>query len=490
MMKNKLFVRTSSLLFLVLLFTSIHQVFGQNPRRTRRIVIEPRSARVQVNDQIQFTASIIERNGSETDTVFNWSVDATGFGTIAEDGVFTAVERGRGYVYASAGDLSARAHVAVIDTARGDPRKCEWSYLEIIPADTMVIIGETVQFSVVLVDSNGAAHETTAEWELRGKQVGTLTETGMFTAEEKGVGLIRAFSDKLNATTRILVAAAGDTAQRDTVRIRYRDQQGIMLGDSCRVQESTVFVINGLSFPLNVLNGGELVFPPGSLTEGIEIDISLAGAATVGDDSTVSFADQILNGISFNVYVNDSLISPYYFSEPVQLILPYKEVLMDSLGLNEQDLWIFFYNSAGEYNGDGITNIVIDTVMNKIYADIIHFTDLVIASSECGCTDIPEGMTDVPREYKLYPNYPNPFNPETSIIFTLGGKVQQPVNLTVYNILGQKIRTLVNDSRSPGQYSVTWEGRDDSGKLVPSGVYIYQLKAGKMTFCSRMILLN
>lgn len=490
MIKKMLPGSARSLLLLVLFLMSIQQVFGQGPRRKRHIVIEPHSARVQVNDQVQFSATIIERNGQETDTVFTWSVDATGFGEISDNGTFTAVERGKGYVYASAGELNSSAHVSVIDTVCGDPQRSEWSYLEITPADTLVTMGETVQFSAALVDSAGNSHDTTVTWSLRGNQVGTLTADGLFTATDKGAGLIRASLAKFSSTTHILVSITADTASRDTIRIRFRDRDGVMLGDSCRVNDSNIFVIHGLSFPLNVLNGGEIVFPPGSLTEDIEIDISLTEAAIIGADSTVSFADQILNGISFKVYVNGILISPYYFTEPVQLILPYKEVLWDSLGLTEEDLWIFFYNTAGEYNGDGITNIVVDTAMNKIYADIIHFSDLVITSSHCACTGISQDSPYVPRQHRLYANYPNPFNPKTRIAFYLGGSRTQLVTLTIYNMLGQHIRTLVNGIRSPGSYSVTWDGRDKAGRLLSSGIFIYQLKAGDVSICKRMLLIE
>ncbi|MBN2415303.1 T9SS type A sorting domain-containing protein [bacterium] len=488
----KRLLQSAAGLFLVALFLCImsSEALAQGYGRTRKLVIAPRSARVQAGETLQFTATIMERNQAQKDTVITWSVDATGFGEIGEDGLFTALDRGRGYVYAAAGDLSASAHVAVIDTNRGDAARSLWSHLEIIPADTLLILGETVQYAASLIDSAGVAHDTTVTWILRGGTVGTLSDDGFFTAEDRGVGLVMASLDRFTATTRVLVATVADTASRDTVRIRLRDKDGIMLGDSCRVQDSSVYVINGLPYPYNVLNGGELLFQPGSLGDNIQLDITLSDAATVEGDGTVSFADQILNGIRFDVYVDGVLVSPYYFDQPVQLILPFKETLIDSLGLSEEDLWIFFYDSEGDYDGDGITNVVIDTSFNKIYADVIHFSDLVIAASDRGSTHVTENGKTVPVSHTLLGNYPNPFNPATTIGFVVGGDAVQPVTLTVYNLLGQKVRTLVNGNRTPGSYSVTWDGRDDAGRLLSSGVFIYRFTAGEEVMSRRMLLLN
>ncbi|RMD46938.1 MAG: T9SS C-terminal target domain-containing protein, partial [Aquificota bacterium] len=64
------------------------------------------------------------------------------------------------------------------------------------------------------------------------------------------------------------------------------------------------------------------------------------------------------------------------------------------------------------------------------------------------------------------------------------------VSLTIYNSLGEKVRTLVNRQQSPGRYEVVWDGRDDSGQLVTSGVYLYKLEAGKFNQAKKMILVR
>ena len=82
--------------------------------------------------------------------------------------------------------------------------------------------------------------------------------------------------------------------------------------------------------------------------------------------------------------------------------------------------------------------------------------------------------TNVPKDYALFQNYPNPFNAVTTIRFSVPDISQ--VNLEVYNILGQRIKTLLeNTSMSKGIYNVDWDGRDESGKVSSSGIYFYRL---------------
>ena len=85
-------------------------------------------------------------------------------------------------------------------------------------------------------------------------------------------------------------------------------------------------------------------------------------------------------------------------------------------------------------------------------------------------------------------NYPNPFNPETIISFSIPN--ENHVELIVYNIKGQKIKTLVNEFKPAGKHSVIWNGTDDSVKPVSSGIYFYKLKAGDFQKVKKMILIK
>ena len=105
--------------------------------------------------------------------------------------------------------------------------------------------------------------------------------------------------------------------------------------------------------------------------------------------------------------------------------------------------------------------------------------------------DWEEESANRPREIYLGQNHPNPFNPVTSIQYLVHGR-QKPVHATlkIYNIRGQLVRTLMEEEKLPGAYSVTWDGRDEKGNEVSSGVYFYQLKAREQTETKKMVLLK
>lgn len=90
--------------------------------------------------------------------------------------------------------------------------------------------------------------------------------------------------------------------------------------------------------------------------------------------------------------------------------------------------------------------------------------------------------------FELDQNYPNPFNPETTISYRLPKSSE--AELTIYNMLGQKIKLLVRTKQAAGDYQVVWDGRSDSGKQVSSGVYIYQLKAGEFVRVKKLVFMR
>jgi parallel beta-helix repeat protein len=88
-----------------------------------------------------------------------------------------------------------------------------------------------------------------------------------------------------------------------------------------------------------------------------------------------------------------------------------------------------------------------------------------------------EESPPMPRMYQLRQNYPNPFNPRTTIVYHLPDVGYQPaeVEIVIYNLLGQKVRTLVKERKYPGEHRVTWDGKDDEGNDLSSSIYFYKL---------------
>ena len=102
--------------------------------------------------------------------------------------------------------------------------------------------------------------------------------------------------------------------------------------------------------------------------------------------------------------------------------------------------------------------------------------------------DVVDKNTNKQLYFELSPNYPNPFNPETTIRYTVPENCR--VNIDVFNLLGQKICNLVNEKKSAGNYSTIWDGRDNNGKHVTSGVYIYRIKANDFIDAKKMLLIR
>lgn len=94
----------------------------------------------------------------------------------------------------------------------------------------------------------------------------------------------------------------------------------------------------------------------------------------------------------------------------------------------------------------------------------------------------------VPTSYALNQNYPNPFNPSTEIAFALPQTGH--VTLTVYNILGQSVKTLVDEEMSAGPHQVTWDGTANGGSVAASGIYFYRIQANDFTATKKMTLLK
>ncbi len=97
-------------------------------------------------------------------------------------------------------------------------------------------------------------------------------------------------------------------------------------------------------------------------------------------------------------------------------------------------------------------------------------------------------QASAPQAFSLAQNAPNPFNGETVIRFALPQPSQ--VELTIYNLLGQPVAVLVQGPSAAGSFSVRWDGRDQAGQAVTSGVYLYQLRAGNYTEVRKLLLLQ
>ena len=98
------------------------------------------------------------------------------------------------------------------------------------------------------------------------------------------------------------------------------------------------------------------------------------------------------------------------------------------------------------------------------------------------------GGTPLPTSYLLNQNAPNPFNPSTRIKYILAGEQLEQTRLEIYNGVGQKVRTLVDELQGAGSYSIVWDSRDAQGHKVSAGVFFYRLESGQFFQTKKMVL--
>ena len=152
--------------------------------------------------------------------------------------------------------------------------------------------------------------------------------------------------------------------------------------------------------------------------------------------------------------------------------------------------WDLANDPVGSWIGNGVLNgtlrfdsIQLTYVPGAATSGTVYIDDLRLAVQVPVGIDEDETVSVLPEKYALYQNYPNPFNPSTTIAFDL--PESGAVKLTVYDVLGREVKTLLNGRRSAGRYEVRFDASD-----LASGVYLYRLEAGRHFLTRRMLLVK
>ncbi len=136
-----------------------------------------------------------------------------------------------------------------------------------------------------------------------------------------------------------------------------------------------------------------------------------------------------------------------------------------------------------------VFSFLLSSLWAKPPPDSDSLRTFIPASSVCVTVVVVSSKSEsLPKAFSLSQNYPNPFNPETVIKYTLPEDCH--VELILYNILGQKVKTLVNQHQSAGYKMVHWNGRDDEGNEIASGLYFYRIETPKYSETKKMVLLR
>jgi hypothetical protein len=159
--------------------------------------------------------------------------------------------------------------------------------------------------------------------------------------------------------------------------------------------------------------------------------------------------------------------------------------------------WLFLNPTSGVISPGDNTDISV-----KVYGDTVNAdTAYVVMSTNAPTTPVVnvevsrdvtvvglEDILGIPKTYAVSQNYPNPFNPNTTIRYQL--PMHSQVKLSVYNVLGQRVRTLLDNQVEAGYHVVEWDGMNDAGNQIASGVYIYRFEAGDYRRTLKMIMMK
>ncbi|MCG3157326.1 MAG: hypothetical protein DKINENOH_03958 [bacterium] len=127
---------------------------------------------------------------------------------------------------------------------------------------------------------------------------------------------------------------------------------------------------------------------------------------------------------------------------------------------------------------------------SQLHLTRVQINDVEMAGAVLSLTSNDE--SNLPKDFSLSQNHPNPFNPETRISYTIpaGTSGTMHVTLRIYDMQGHLVRTLVDDTKSPGQHTVVWDGRNAASTRVTSGLYFYTMTAGSFSATKKMLILK
>ena len=150
--------------------------------------------------------------------------------------------------------------------------------------------------------------------------------------------------------------------------------------------------------------------------------------------------------------------------------------------------WTQFYIDVTVPDDPNVKSLSVRPHVYSRFTGTVYYDNLTV--EKLNITDVDKGITlnGLPKTYELGNNYPNPFNPSTSIQYAL--PQDGNVRLAIYNALGQRVRVLVDQALPAGRHEVVWNGKDDHGKTLGSGIYFYRLEIGRIALSKKMLLMQ
>lgn len=464
----------------------------ENPEWRKPILkIIPDQAEIAVGDSLQFQAVYCDTNGLEHDTVIVWSAFPDSIGSVTSTGLFYGYSPGESIVTAVLDTLEAWAEVAVFNEDEDDEDTgFAYQHLVILPKDTLISVGDSLQFLVYQVSDSGtigALIDTVDQWNLLGMPLGVINEDGVFQAVSPGFAIVEAIVGEHTGTALVIVNdTIPDPSGINTITITRTNNspRGFSVIDT--IMEGGIWIVGGLPYPMNILNGAGVFFPAGCLKEDIRIHIDLPDFARVGQDSVTFGPKNVVSGVNFQVFVQDTLSEPYYFERNLIVGLVYKRGLLNHLGIDPLTLSLFYADAEDDsvlFDSDGISYPTLDLTSNRVLSCVAHFSSIVLKGESGAIVRNDFQNNNQPSGFRLNRNYPNPFNATTIISYQIPN--EEMVTITVYNMIGQLVETLVSEKQSVGYYKVHW-----NASRYSSGIYVFHIQAGSFSDFRKGVLLK
>jgi hypothetical protein len=253
---------------------------------------------------------------------------------------------------------------------------------------------------------------------------------------------------------------------------------------------------------INLIYGRPITPAPGQPAPGPQATVGLAyGDMSSGSADLLTVRSELpqqVAGVQMDIAYDPTSVTlgiPRVTRDAMNFVLQYKD-------FGNGKMRVLLYHPTGtssELLQAGAADLVSIPITAK--ADIragdktkLRITQALLATPTAASIAVSGVDQTLPANFMLSQNYPNPFNPITTIEFSLGyfedGSAVKHVNLEIYNVLGQLVKSLVDADRSPGSYREEWDATNLGGQRVSSGVYLYRLQVGNENQTKKMLLLK
>ncbi len=275
------------------------------------------------------------------------------------------------------------------------------------------------------------------------------------------------------------VTTAGASSANNYLHVTINDDDP----DNSLQAPNNVYADDGSGWQLGAATPGAINF---NQTSGdLSLPVTLSSFTAIAGDGRVTLTwvtESEIDNLGFALYRSTEKDGEY------SLISSYESNPALQGQYNSTERHVYSFTDSLVVNGMTYWYKLADVDANGYYT---HHGP-VHATPHANGNEIITTGENYPKRFNLYPNYPNPFNPSTTLKFDIpsGKNEASRVSLVVFSILGEQVKTLYQGTLTPGQYEVRWDGRDDFGRVVPGGVYYALLRMNKLQRTVKMVFMK